>query len=109
MGTAHLFDRGCILVDTSIMPLVRPPQENRLTNVPRDSADCKILLMWLLLILLRLRNLHDRAVDPFVEQLLPPPSPGKRFDQRAVRPRPCPGRKLAAVGGDDALAAAAAG
>src|SRR5919106_625748 len=33
----------------------------------------------------RLRNLHDRAVDPFVEQLLPTPRPGKRFDQRAIR------------------------
>jgi hypothetical protein len=73
------------------------------------ATDCKILLIWPLLILFRVRNLHDRAVDPFVEQLLPPPSSGKRFDQRAVRLRPCPGRELAAVGGDDGLAVAAAG
>jgi hypothetical protein len=34
---------------------------------------------------LRLGDLGDRCVDAFIEQPLPPPCPGERLDEGAVR------------------------
>jgi hypothetical protein len=74
----------------------------RQRSQPQDATDVRLPN------LLRHGDLADGGGDAIIDHPLPPPRPRERLDQSAVGPVLGRRSDLAAVGGDDALAAAAA-
>jgi hypothetical protein len=88
--------------------LLRCPREDRLDDVGRQQRQPENTTHVALRDVFGVADLADCGLDAVIEHPLPSPCPRKRLDEGAVRLRLRDRRKLAAVRGYDALAAAAA-